>query len=114
MGIGGRHGVQELGVLGVGDLVPADLVAVGHRAEAALRLGLAGVPWIAHRDPVHGDLGVSGKHEEENGEHEKATHSVFPPQKPSHGCRGGVKLNLPHAAPPDFARHPVGLEAPPC
>ncbi len=64
VGVGGRHRVQELGVLGVGDLVLADLVLVRHRAIAPATgavsaaghdLRIYRVPRVTDGDPIDGD-----------------------------------------------------------
>ena len=44
--------LDEFGVLRVGRLVLRDPIDVRHRAEAALRLRISGVPRISHRHPL--------------------------------------------------------------
>ena len=68
--ISGGDSVQELNVLSVRHLILADLVRVAHRAEAALRLKIAGITRVTDSDPLHRHCrGGHGKQYDNKQEH---------------------------------------------
>ena len=55
VGVGGRHGVQELGVLADRDVVLVDAVVVGDGAIQVARGRIVGIAGVADRHPVDRD-----------------------------------------------------------